>query len=144
MVKSVKSLISLILALVAAVCLCVAWIPLTPLTGMGINGQCSFFGTINFVLAVVGLISAIVAVVFAVLAKKEGDKSGRRTASLVIGIIAIILTILSSPVLGILSTFTEFVNSDGQKGLIAEIVREDKDLQKQIDNAIAEIKGAAK
>ena len=131
MVKSVKSLISLILALVAAVCLCVAWIPLTPLTGMGINGQFSFFGTINFVLAVVGLISAIVAVVFAVLAKKEGVE--RITTETGAGQWGTALSLAAS-MMGI----------DGQKGLIAEIVREDKDLQKQIDNAIAEIKGAAK
>lgn len=144
MVKSVKSFISLILAFVAVVCLVVAWIPLTPLTGMGLDGKVSFFGTINFVLIVVGLICAIVAVVFAVIAKKEGDRSGRRTASLVIGIIAIVLTILSSPIIGILSTFTEFVNSDGKQGFIADIVRDDKDLQKQMDEAIAKIKDASK
>lgn len=138
--KNVKGIIGLILALVSLICIGVAWIPLDKLTGMGFNGRVSFFGTANLVLIGIGFVCAIAAIVFAVKAKRDADLPGPRKSGMVVGIICIVLALISWAGIGLLSTLTEFINSDGQRGLIAEAIKNDENAKKQIDEAIEKLK----
>ena len=142
--KNVKGIIGLILAIVSLICIFVAWYPMTKLTGMGLDGKLSFYGTVNLMLIVAAFICAVAAIVFAALSKKHKDKVGPRNSGLVIGIICLILSLLCSPFIGLFTTVTEYINSDGERGAIAEAVKNDQEMEKKVNELIDQLKDQVK
>ena len=137
---NVKGVVGLILSLVSLCCIGISWVPLVPLTGMGFDGHLSFYGFLNMILLGVAFVCASAAVVFAAMSKKDADKRGPRKAGMIIGIIAIVITLLASLGIGTMSMITEYINSDGQSGVIAEATKTDENMKKQIDDAVAQLK----
>lgn len=142
--KNVKGYIGLFLGLAAILLILVsAFVPMTSLTGFGMNGKTNFFGNINIAIAWGGVILAIAAIVFGAMSKKDADKKGPRKPGVVIGIICLIIGLMCVAVISLFSTITEFINSNGQSGMIADIVKDNDDLRKQMDNVIKAIQKSA-
>ena len=89
--KNVKGIIGLCFGLLAIVFAALSMIPMTKLTGMGLNGEVSFFGQINVVFSLCVLVSAVIAIIFGAMSKKDADKPGPRKSGVIIGIIFIII-----------------------------------------------------
>lgn len=77
------------------------------------------------------------------MSKKDADKKGPRKSGVIIGIICIVLGLIASLVVGLLSMFTEFINSEGTDGVIANIIRDDPNTKKQVDDVIKGIQEMA-
>ena len=141
---NVKGIIGLLLGIGAFVCIiCSFFFPMTPLTGFGLGGHVSFYGTANNILVWVGIICGIAAIVFSIMARKTPDKKGPRTSGMVFGIIGIIIGLIAVLVIGMLSMMTEFVNTNGETGIIAEAIKDNEDLKKQLDDIIKSMKDSA-
>ena len=135
--KKTITIISLILALASAGCILFSClVPLEKLTGFGIDGKLSFFNGVNTAIAVASIIIAIVAIALGTGAKKSEGKSGIRTLSLVISILCIFIGLLASIVVGFLSCFTEFINTEGRSGAVVDMLKENPDLNKTVDEFV--------
>ena len=142
--RNTKGYIGLFLGLASIAAIIVAvFVPFTKLTGFGIDGKITFFGTINVALCWIGVVLAIAAIVFGAMSKKDADKKGPRKSGVIIGIICIVLGLIASLVVGLLSMFTEFINSEGTDGVIANIIRDDPNTKKQVDDVIKGIQEMA-
>ena len=69
--KNVKGITGLCFGLIAIVFAALSMIPMIQLTGMGLNGEISFFGQINIVFSLCTLVSAVIAVIFGAMSKKD-------------------------------------------------------------------------
>ena len=92
--KNIKGIIGLCFGLLAIVFVALSMIPMTKLTGMGLNGEVSFFGQINVVFSLCVLVSAVIAIIFGAMSKKDADKSAPRKSGVIIGIIFIIIGLI--------------------------------------------------
>lgn len=142
--KNVKGIIGLCFSLASFVCAIVSFIPMTKLTGMGFDGKISFWGSTNTVLGWIVLLLAVIAIVFSSLSKKDVDKKGPRKSGMVVGIICIVIGICSLCVSGIFSTITEYINSDGKSGVIAESIKNDPEQEKTINEFVNSLKDSTK
>ena len=131
--KNVKGITGLCFGLIAIVFAALSMIPMIQLTGMGLNGEISFFGQINIVFSLCTLVSAVIAVIFGAMSKKDADKPGPRKSGVVIGIIFILIGLISFGVTSSFAAITEYINSDGRTGVIADTVKDDPEQQKQMD-----------
>ena len=142
--KNVVGYVGLILGLASIAMLIAAFaVPLTKLTGMGFDGKISFYGGTNVALAWIGVVLAIAAIVCGVVSKKYKDRQGPRKPGVIIGIICIILGLLASLVVGFMTSVTEFINSEGETGMIAELINDNKDVQKTMDDLLRAMQKAA-
>ena len=142
--KNVKGIIGLCFGLLAIVFAALSMIPMTKLTGMGLNGEVSFFGQINVVFSLCVLVSAVIAIIFGAMSKKDADKPGPRKSGVIIGIIFIIIGLISFGVTSSFSAITEYINSDGRTGVIAESVKDNPEQQKQMDDVVKVFKDSVK
>ena len=126
--KNVKGITGLCFGLIAIVFAALSMIPMIQLTGMGLNGEISFFGQINIVFSLCTLVSAVIAVIFGAMSKKDADKPGPRKSGVVIGIIFILIGLISFGVTSSFAAITEYINSDGRTGVIADTVKDDPEL----------------
>ena len=92
--KNVKGITGLCFGLIAIVFAALSMIPMIQLTGMGLNGEISFFGQINVVFSLCVLVSAVIAIIFGAMSKKDADKPGPRKSGVIIGIIFIIIGLI--------------------------------------------------
>ena len=134
--KNVKGIIGLSFGLVAIACAVLSAIPMTSLTGMGLDGKMSFFGNINIIFALCTVIASVIAIVFGAMSKKDADKPGPRKSGVVIGILFVLIVLTSFGTTSALSTFTEYINSEGKTGVIAESIKENPEQQEQINELI--------
>ena len=142
--KNVKGIIGLCFGLLAIVFAALSMIPMTKLTGMGLNGEVSFFGQINVVFSLCVLVSAVIAIIFGAMAKKDADKPGPRKSGVIIGIIFIIIGLITFGITSSFSAITEYINSDGRTGVIAESVKDNPEQQKQMDDVVKVFKDSVK
>lgn len=142
--KNVKGIIGLCFALASLVCAFVSFIPMTKLTGMGFDGKISFLGPTNTVLGWIVIIFAVIAIIFSILSKKDADKKGPRKSGMVVGIICIIIGICSLCASGLFSTITEYINSDGKSGVIAESIKNNPEQEKTINEFVNSLKDSMK
>lgn len=135
--KNVKGFIGLFLGLASILLIIVSlFCPMEKLTGFGLDGKVSLHSSANVAIAVIAVACAIAAIVFGVMAKKEADKKGPRKSGFIIGIICVILGLIAAGLVAFMSSFTEYINSDGKNGWIAESVKSDKDMKKTMDDLI--------
>lgn len=92
--KNIKGIIGLCFGPLAIVFAALSMIPMTKLTGMGLNGEVSFFGQINVVFSLCVLVSAVITIIFGAMSKKDADKSAPRKSGVIIGIIFIIIGLI--------------------------------------------------
>ncbi|MBQ9460782.1 MAG: hypothetical protein IJU51_02530 [Clostridia bacterium] len=144
MKTNVKGVIGLITGLAALGLLgTAAFLHPEKLTGFGINGKMSFFGMTNIIMAWSGVAIAIAAIVFGVMANKKKDTKGPKKAGIVIGIIGVIIGLAVAGVVSLFSSITEFVNSDGKSGMLAEAISNSPDSQKNIDDFVRALQRSA-
>ncbi len=142
--KNVKGYIALFLGLASIVLILVAcFVPMTKLTGFGLGGKVSFYGTANVIMIVGAIVCAIAAIVLGAMSQKDADKKGPRKSGVVIGILCTIIGILASLIIGLFSTMTEFINNEGQSGVIADLIKDNKDVKKAMDDAIKALQKGA-
>ena len=142
--KNVKGIIGLCFGLLAIVFAALSMIPMTKLTGMGLNGEVAFFGQINVVFSLCVLVSAVIAIIFGAMSKKDADKPGPRKSGVSIGIIFIIIGLITFGITSSFSAITEYINSDGRTGVIAESVKDNPEQQKQMDDVVKVFKDSVK
>ena len=142
--KNVKGIIGLCFGLLAIVFAALSMIPMTKLTGMGLNGEVAFFGQINVVFSLCVLVSAVIAIIFGAMSKKDADKPGPRKSGVIIGIIFIIIGLITFGITSSFSAITEYINSDGRTGVIAESVKDNPEQQKQMDDVVKVFKDSVK
>ena len=142
--KNVKGITGLCFGLIAIVFAALSMIPMIQLTGMGLNGEISFFGQINIVFSLCTLVSAVIAVIFGAMSKKDADKPGPRKSGVIIGIILIIIGLIAFGVTSSFAAITEYINSDGRTGVIADTVKDDPEQQKQMDDVVKAFKDSVK
>lgn len=142
--KNVKGIISLLLAIASVICMVIALIfPMTALNGFGFKGETNYYGTPNLALSIISLLLAIAASVFGFLAAIGKNKKGPRKSVLIIGIAAVILCIFSSVAVGMFASVTEYINSEGQSGYLAESAKKDPEQKKSIDKMVKELQKSA-
>ncbi len=142
--KNVKGYIGLFLGLASIILILAAcFFPMTKLTGFGLDGKMSFFGTPNVIMIWSAIGCAVFAIIFGAMSKKDADKKGPRKPGVIIGIICIILGLLASLVVGFMTSVTEFINSEGETGMIAELINDNKDVQKTMDDLLRAMQKAA-
>lgn len=137
--KNVKGIIGLCLALASVLLIIISFIPMTKLTGFGIDGKISLYGQVNIVMAFAALVCAIAAIVFAVMAKKHSDKPGPRKAGLIIGIICILISLIALLTTTLVSSLTEYINNEGKSGTIYEAIKDDPDMKREMDDLVNNI-----
>ena len=145
--KNVKGIIGLCFGLLAIVFAALSMIPMTKLTGMGLNGEVAFFGffgQINVVFSLCVLVSAVIAIIFGAMSKKDADKPGPRKSGVIIGIIFIIIGLISFGVTSSFSAITEYINTDGRTGAIADTLKDNPNQQKQMNDIVKAFKDSAK
>ena len=131
--KNVKGIIGLCFGLLAIVFAALSMIPMTKLTGMGLNGEVAFFGQINVVFSLCVLVSAVIAIIFGAMSKKDADR-----------IIFIIIGLISFGVTSSFSAITEYINTDGRTGAIADTLKDNPNQQKQMNDIVKAFKDSAK
>ena len=141
---NVKGWIGLLLGLAALVTILIAaLLPMEDLTGFGFDGKVRFYGTINVVICWIGIGLAVTAIVFGALSKNEKNKKGPKNSGIVIGIITTILGLLAALCVGFFSAVTEFINTEGEGGMIAVLVKDNESARKQFDDLIKDLKKAS-
>ena len=144
MKTNVKGVIGLVLGLASLALLGTsAFLPTEKLTGFGIDGKMSFLGSINVILGWSGVVLAIAAIVFGILACRRKDTKGPRKSGIVIGIIGVILGLAVAGVVGLFSSLTEFINSEGKSGMLADSIRNDTSAQKTVDDFVKALQRSA-
>lgn len=135
--KNVKGYIGLFLGLASIILILVGvFVPMTKLTGFGLGGKLSLHGTPNIAMIWIAVVCAIAAIVFGAMSKKDADKKGPRKPGVIIGILCVIFGLISALTVGLLSSMTEFINSEGKNGMVAEMVKDNDDLKKTMDELI--------
>ncbi len=135
--KNVKGFIGLFLALASLILILAAtFVPMSKLTGMGFDGKLAFYGQLNVTLVWVGVVMAVAAIVFGAMSKKDADKTGPRKSGVIIGILCIIFGLICALVVSTMTAVGEYINSDGEKGIFAEMVKESKDNEKTMNDIV--------
>ena len=144
MKKNVKGIIGLFLSLAGIGCLALTiFLPMEKLTGFGIDGRASFYGNVNFIISWAGVALCIVGIVFGALSIKDKDKKGPRKAGIIFGVLGLIFGLVCSLVIGLFSAVTEFINSEGQSGIVADAIKDNPDAKKSFDDIIKAIQKSA-
>lgn len=142
--KNVKGYIGLFLGLASIVLFLVAcFVPMTKLTGFNFDGKMSFYGSTNVTFVWISVLFALAAIVFGFMSRKHKDKKGPRKPGVIIGIIFVILGLIAALFIGLLSTITEYINNDGQSGVIADTLKDDPSQKETIDNLVKALQKAA-
>ncbi len=118
-------------------------VPMAKLTGFGIDGKVSFYGNTNVTFIWISVLCAVAAIVFGVMSRKDKDKKGPRKAGIILGILCVIAGLLSALIIGMLTMITDYINSDGKSGLIAEELEKDSSQKENVDKIIRELQKSA-
>lgn len=144
MKKNVKGFIGLFLALASILLIIIAYmVPMEKLTGFGIDGKLTFYGNANCAFVWISVVCAVAAIVFGIMAVRHKDQKGPRKVGIILGIICVIVGLLSALVIGLLALVTEYINTDGKTGVIAEVLENDSSQKENVDKIIRELQKSA-
>ena len=144
MKKNVKGFIGLFLALASILLIIIAYmVPMEKLTGFGIDGKITFYGNANCAFVWISVACAVAAIVFGIMAVRHKDQKGPRKVGIILGIICVIVGLLSALVIGLLALVTEYINTDGKTGVIAEVLENDSSQKENVDKIIRVLQKSA-
>lgn len=104
--KNVKGFVGLFAGLLSFVCIFISLIPMEKI----IDSNTKFYGSTNTTLAVIAAVLGIVAIVAGAMSKKDSDKKGPRKSGVIIGIFAVIISLIAAGTTAVLSTVTDYAN----------------------------------
>ncbi|MBQ2487066.1 MAG: hypothetical protein II517_01845 [Ruminococcus sp.] len=108
MKKNVNGFIGLFAGIAAFVLIGIALFALTnPISGTTL----ALHGGFNVIIALVGAVLGIVAIVFGVMSRKDADKKGPRKAGVIVGVFAIIIALMSAGVCTLTKTIADYANN---------------------------------
>ena len=133
MKKNVKGFIGLFAGIAAIVLAAVAlFVPTYQIKGSSL----SLHGDFNVYISLIGALLGLAAIIFGIISLKGKDKKGPRKSGIVIGVIAIIVSLIIS---GVCVLFREIVNyaNDVPGNYISTA---DKETKEKVDKMIQEIR----
>lgn len=132
MKKNVKGFISLFSALAAFVCIIIAFIPTAPIAGTSL----SLMGGMNLAFAGVGVLLGLVALITGIMSLRHHDQKGPRKAGMIIGIFAIIISLIACAVTAISKTFVDYANNEPGNALS----QMDQSSRQAMDDALKQLR----
>ena len=130
MKKNVKGFIGLFTGIAAFILILAAiFVPANPISGSAL----ALHGSANVIMALVGGLLGIVAIVFGVMSRKDADKKGPRKAGVIIGVFAIIFALLASAVCSLTKEIADYANGKPNSVLSQMDETQRKDIDKTID-----------
>ena len=108
MKKNVKGFIGLFAGLAAFVLIGIAlFVPTNPISGTSL----ALHGSFNIIIALVGAVLGIIAIVFGIMSRKDADKTGPRKAGVIVGVFAVIIALMSTGICALTSTVADYANN---------------------------------
>lgn len=108
MKKNVKGFIGLFAGIAAFVLIGIAlFVTTNPISGTSV----ALHGGFNVIVALVGAVLGIVAIVFGVMSRKDTDKTGPRKAGIVVGVFAVIIALMSTGICALTSAIADYANN---------------------------------
>lgn len=136
MQKNVKGYLGLTFGLLSVLFIILAFIPTNPLKGIAIN----LHGSINVIFGWVACGLAILAIVFGALSKRDADKKGPRKAGVIIGIFAVVISLLSVMVVSLSATLADYINEVPGNSISQSL---SKSQLKELNESIEKLREAA-
>lgn len=131
--KNVKGFIGLFTGIAAFILIGLAlFLPTYKIAGTSI----ALHGTTNIIMAIVAGVLGIIAIVFGIMSKKDRDKKGPRKAGVIIGIFAIIISLISAGVCALTKTLVDYANGVPNSAFS----QLDDESRKSIDKALDDIR----
>ena len=141
MQKNVKGIIALCCALASFVLLVVA----VNIATHKIEGtEVSLYGDINVTMAFVGAGLGVLAIIIGILSLKDRDKKGPRKAGIIVGVFAIIASLLSAGAFALTNEIVKYWNPNEKSTMIEDLVKDNADMKKQLDEQYQKMLDEAK
>lgn len=138
--KNVKGIIGLVSGLLSLVLVLAAlFVPTTPINGTSMK----FYGNLNLILCGCAVVLASVAIVFGVMSRKDADKKGPRKAGVIIGVIMILVSLIAAGIVYVMTMVTDYANN-GHDSKIYQMVKDDPETAKSLDEAVEKLRTEAK
>lgn len=133
MKKNVKGFIGLFAGLAAFVLIGIAlFVPTNPIIGTSL----ALHGGINIILAIVGAVLGIAAIVFGIMSRKDADKKGPRKAGVIVGVFAVIIALMSTGICALTRTVADYANNVPGNALS----QVDEETRSNLDKAIEQLR----
>ena len=133
MKKNVKGFIGLFAGLAAFVLIGIAlFVPTNPIIGTSL----ALHGGLNIILAIVGAVLGIAAIVFGIMSRKDADKKGPRKAGVIVGVFAVIIALMSTGVSALTRTVADYANNVPGNALS----QVDEETRSNLDKAIEQLR----
>ena len=132
MKKNIFGFAALFSGIAAFVCIILAFIPTTPISGSSL----SLMGGTNLAFAGVGVVLGLAALITGIISTRKRDQKGPRKAGLIIGIFAIIISIIACGVTAVSKTLADYANNVPGNA----ISQADESSRKTIDDALNQLR----
>ena len=132
MKKNVPGFIALFSGIAAFVCIIIAFIPTTPNSGSSL----SLMGGMNLAFAGVGVLLGLVALITGIISIRRRDQKGPRKAGMIIGIFAIIISLIACGVTAVSKAFVDYANNVPGNALS----QMDDSSRKTLDDSLKELR----
>ena len=134
MKKNVKGFIGLFAGIAAFVLIGIALFALTnPISGTTL----ALHGGFNVIIALVGAVLGIVAIVFGVMSRKDADKKGPRKAGVIVGVFAILIGLGAAAFCGIFGMVADYANNVPGNTISQSL---DESQKKEFDKLVEQIR----
>ena len=86
----------------------------------------------------------VLAIIIGILSLKDRDKKGPRKAGIIVGVFAIIASLLSAGVFALTNEIVKYWNPNEKSTMIEDLVKDNPDMKKQIDEQYQKLLDEAK
>ena len=104
----------------------------------------ALYGGVNVTMALIAAALGVTAIVFGIISRKDRDKKGPRKAGIIVGVFAIIASLLSAGAFALTNEIVKYWNPNEKSTMIEDLVKDNADMKKQLDEQYQKMLDEAK